>query len=442
LNHCLEASTIATRLYATTDAARYLGYARQSLDLVERPSARLRFVLLYRHAALVRTHSTREFRPLAEQLLRLAREQHGGVCMARAAWLIDQFPGFPRTPGAHEALLDSLAGLPDNEPSMRAALLARLSTCAPLAYRMADCTAQLERALALASRSPDLSDTMTAHFAELFLYGGPAHRARSNEALRRLQQLSSRDTSLFAMPLVLLDMHRALVALQEGDLATMTHALDRSEARSREFDIELLWHVERFRALARINVEGSHYAGAALLELHQRAEQLQPLGARELCAYDRSVVLADQLGFEGALAHDAGDPPNIWALKVRALAANGTHDEARSALASVSPDALRRLPCDREYLGTLGALARAALLLQEPDYTRVLYELLSPYPEHFAANLSFLCEGSVSQLLGLLARSLGDGKAARQHLRAAVTYSKRAGLGTCAAQAQLELAQC
>jgi hypothetical protein len=272
------------------------------------------------------------------------------------------------------------------------------------------------------------------------------HKPRAVEAARWLHEVSTKQGSIFAMPLVLLDIHRALTALQEGDLATLSRALERSEARCREFDIELLWHIERFRALMRINVGHGAEGRAALLALHQRAENAGPVGATVLCAYDQCVVLAasDRRGdsWQHALAQDADDPPNIWALKVRALATAGWHDEARSALAAVPAEALARLPCDREYLGTLGALARAALILQAPDYAHAVYAPLAPYPEYFAANLAFLCEGSVPQLLGMLARSRGDRATARQHLTSAIAASEQAGLSACASEARHEYSLC
>jgi len=81
------------------------------------------------------------------------------------------------------------------------------------------------------------------------------------------------------MPQVLLDIHRAIVAFQEGDLATMRRALERSEERCRELDLELRWHIERFRALARINAGQLAEGRAALLKLHHRALRIEPIGA-------------------------------------------------------------------------------------------------------------------------------------------------------------------
>jgi len=446
VDHCVAAADAAARVSAHSDAARYLKHARQALDLLDGGSPRLRFRLLWRQASYVRLYSAREFRPLAEQLLHLARELGTGAALAQAAMLLDSFPGFPQLPGARDALADALSSLPEDAHFMRSALQARLAISAPLAYDAAKSGEQLDQALELARRSPEAQERIVARFAELYLYGGPAHRPRAAAAMQDLQDVCTEDPSVFALPLVLLDVHRALIAAQDGDLATMARALDRGEARCRELDIELRWHVERLRALSRINAGHLAEGRAALRELHERAAGSAPVAGAELfCAYDRCVVLAAGKGrgesWERALAPDRDDPPNLWALKLRALAASGALDEARSALAAVPASALTSLPCDREYLGTLGALTRAALTLHAPDHARVLYELLLPYPGLFAVNLAFLCEGSVSQLLGLLARSLGEPAKARLHFEAAIAASEQAGFMPCAAEARLEHAR-
>jgi hypothetical protein len=58
-----------------------------------------------------------------------------------------------------------------------------------------------------------------------------------------------------------------------------------------------------------------------------------------------------------------------------------------------------RLPCDRDYLGTLADLGRAAIDLDEGDYLTAVKKLLAPYTEHFAIGVSFFCEGPVGGLL-------------------------------------------
>ncbi|HET8937420.1 MAG TPA: hypothetical protein VFN67_28450 [Polyangiales bacterium] len=138
------------------------------------------------------------------------------------------------------------------------------------------------------------------------------------------------------------------------------------------------------------------------------------------------------------LAPDAYDPPSVWALKLRALEADGALDEARSGLGLVPAERLRALPCDRDFLGSLGGLVRVALRLGARDYVEVLYELLSPYPEYFAVNMSGACEGSVSLLLGRMARFIGHTQLAAKHFDDAVLFSESAKMTRCAVEARAE----
>ena len=116
--------------------------------------------------------------------------------------------------------------------------------------------------------------------------------------------------------------------------------------------------------------------------------------------------------------------------------------EAARQLSEVKPAALAELPCDRDYLGTLGSLTRAALALDARDYLEALEPLLRPYAELIMTNIAFYCEGSGSQLLGLIAARSGRYNDARELLSQAVALSEQRGLGAIAAQARLELALC
>jgi hypothetical protein len=210
----------------------------------------------------------------------------------------------------------------------------------------------------------------------------------------------------------------------------------------------LIWQSERLRAVSAINL-GIGASGLPVLERLHREAQLRAISANvAFCAFDRSVIFTefgpaspidDRL--RRALAYDPIDPPSIWALKVRALATAKLSDEAWSALRAVNVAQLARLPCDRDYLGTLGHLARAALLLGALDYADAIYSLLSPYPEAFSGHVAFFCEGSVSQLLGMLAQAAGRHKQAVAHLDLGMRSNERAGLGLRSAESRLQLAQ-
>ncbi len=443
--YCSQAATAAGGVYAYADAMRYLRQAREALDLTENASPRLRINLMLRQALYARVCSSADFEPLTRDIIRLARERKAGVPLANAALMLDLHPGFPALAGSREALEDALALLPPEDDATRGAVLARLATTPPLAYDATGSAEQAAAALALGRKADSLLATYGALAAQLYLTGGPAHRAPREEA-REIERLCEQNSLTLTLPPILLGLHRAITSLQRGDVAASLSALEWSEARGRAVDSrELLWHVERFQALSRINVGASADGFAALKSTHRRAESDAILGTEVLCAYDRAVVLGDETNrsagaLRAVLARDPGDPPSIWSLKARALTAAGLHEDARAAIRCVAPHRLAFLPCDRDYLGTLGALARVALTLRDLDYADAIYPLLAPYPMHFAAHVGFFCEGSVSELLGRLARLLGRPNDAAHHLVAAVAASDRAGLAGCAAQARAAVA--
>lgn len=214
--------------------------------------------------------------------------------------------------------------------------------------------------------------------------------------------------------------------------------------RCRDLDSELLWEFERFSLLSQLQT-GALKDPRALHALHERALKQAVFGTELFRAFDMAVIFAQPLRdpqLAAALEPPDNDRPNLWSLKLRARAASGQRNEARAALEHVPAARLERLPCDRDYLGTLGALARGALDLNAPDYIEALYALLAPYPQqHFAVNTSFYCEGSVSELLGLLAAAKSLPERAREHLREAVGFSERAGLPGCARSAEAQLAR-
>jgi DNA-binding winged helix-turn-helix (wHTH) protein len=416
VRHSAEAAEAAARVYAYADTVRYLRHALQALDQLEHASPRMRLRLLLGKALAVRFYSSREFeRDLAEAIA-LARAQGVADQLARAALLLDLHPGFPPLPGARAALEDALRLLPAEERATRAAVLARLAMTAPDAYSAERSSALIDEALAQARESGVIRSLHTALGVKAHLTGGPAQRALSERTLREYEQLCQDHPRTLSVPPVLIDVQRSIVAFQDGDFAAMDAALARCEARCRKLSYtELLFHAERFRTLARIHLEGPAADNLdALQALHRRAEQHEILGAELLCAHDRCVVLGELAGLPVAiaavrdkLAFDAADAPNLWSLKLRALAAAGLHAEARAGLRAVPPEQLALLPCDRDYLGTLGQLVRVALAVDASEYLPALRPLLAPYPDRLAAGVSFVSQGSVRELLQAIDARVG-----------------------------------
>jgi len=443
---CTKAARDAARVLANQDAVRYLDHALQALDLQRlehRESPERRLTLLLWQALHARTYSPERFEHTIRDVIRIAREQRAGVQLAAAALMLDLHPGFPPLRGSRAALEDALQLLPADDGPTRAQLLARLATSAPLAYDAAASGQQLARAIELNQGQRTLLGDYTTRSARLYLHGGPADPVLREQALRELRELCATNPVL-SVPPVLLELQLAIGALQAGELSAMSAALDRGEALCHALDHrELLWHLQRLRALAQVDAGQLSAGHAALRALHAGSGQGQ-LGTALFRAHDFALILGEAPDAElrGALAPEPDDPPNVWSMKVRALAALGRRDDALRALHAVAPARLCALPCDRDYLGTLGALARAALALQAAAYFEPLYASLAPYPRCFAAHVAFVCEGSVAHLLGLLASALGRRALALEQLELGLAESERAGLLLCSLQARLDLARC
>ncbi|HTU57933.1 MAG TPA: AAA family ATPase [Polyangiales bacterium] len=447
VRHCIQAGQDASRVYAYADGARYFRQAREALDLVEHPSASLRVRLLLQQALLLRAHSALEFEPLIREVISAARSQGFGVQLAYAGLLLGPYRGFPAASGSRAVLEEARTLLPESDLGTRAAVEARLASIPPLAYNNDQARALLQRAREQADASELPLALYNVRMAELYLTHGPRDRAAAADAMREIERLCRTPGLSMTVQAVLLEAHRAVAALQDGELPSMYAALDRGLARSQQLDPDLHWLLLRMRALARIH-EGDTAGGTQQLMALVRPEHSNRAFASDLlCAADACLIsqTPDSLPREQLLtlmAADPDDPPNIWALKIRTLSAAGYTSEARRQLAEVPAMQLAALPCDRDYLGTLGALTRSALALDARDYLEALTPLLAPYADLFATNIAFYCEGAVSQLLGLIAARLGRHVEAQQLLTEAISASERHGLHACAAQARLELALC
>jgi eukaryotic-like serine/threonine-protein kinase len=403
VQHCREAAKQAAYVQSYSDAARYMGYAREALDLLEHPSPRLRVALLLHQATFLHTHSIPEAEPLIRTAIDIARTQRAGDALANAAILLDPFPGSPGSPDACKLLEEALQLLPENAHGPRARVLSRLATMPPLAYDAAKSSAVLAQAKSLARTSGEPLAIYLVRVAELYQRYEPVPPLELDRTLDEVERLS-RDAMAMANQPVLRESYRAIAALQANDLDAMNAAIARGEAHCRQWGTERGWFFERFAALSLVNA-GRRDEGAALLEpLHRRARDDSFYYIQMLCTYDECVVLERPASLpihalRALFALNPGDPPNVWAMKVRTLTAAGLHDEARALLGHVPGAELANLPHDHDYLGTLGALARASKRLRMPEYTDALQPLLAPYANLFAANTTFFSEGRISDIL-------------------------------------------
>jgi hypothetical protein len=444
---CGKAANRSAALFAYAESQRYLRRARQALDLMDQPSPRLQLTLLMRETLCARVAGDLGFEPLLRELIALARERRSAEHLIRAAHMLSLNSGFPAMPGAREVLHDTLEALQPHQVGVRASAYAKLAITAPIAYDAAQSRELLDQALKLAEESENPLALYSVHSALLHRWGGELDQSVSERALQTIERLNEQNPLVLTAPAVLLDLHRAIRALQFGDLAALSARLERCESWCRKLDAhELGWQVQRARTLQRYEMGDPTDVVSDLQALHERAARELVPGSILLAAYDHCLISPqvanlDRATLRTALSHDSGDAPNIWSMKVRALAHAGMRDEALSQLHTVSPDRLRDLPRDRDYLGTVGAIIQAVLELGAHEYFLPLYELTRVDSDRFAAHVSGLCEGSIAQLRGALALRLGHVSEARELFMRGARLSEVAGLARAAATSRALLAE-
>jgi hypothetical protein len=345
-----------------------------------------------------------------------------------------------------EAAADVLSA---DEIALRSIVLARMAWTPPSCASARKVAALLSEAEALALQSRDESALATLRDAQLFFLAGPTTVRRAElvaEAIDREQKVA-RGLG-FGTRFVATSTFRLVTSMQRGDEAGMQRAIEqRTATLAKTNNIELNWHEERLNIVLRMN--RGEFAGVAdeLEALRARAQRLRLQSWPVLWTRDYSELLywtgdvrqlATSLRPGIALAED--DMPTSIARKLRYMLDLGFMDEARRALHEHCPVAwLEDLPQDRDYLDVICHLAGVSAALGSREHCAVLYEQLRPYPELYAAGISFHCAGSVSHYLGALAHVLGLDNEAVKHFALAIEKNTQFGLRPRAVESQVAL---
>jgi hypothetical protein len=367
--------------------------------------------------------------------------------LVRAGVMFNLHPGFKQLSGAGNELTCALELLSSDDLPMRSVALAGIAMSSPTCFSAEATGRLLDEAVPMARTSGARASRYVALIAALQLRGGPEHTREAGAVLEELDLLAQQNPTRMPVLPVDLALYRSITALQRGDIEAAGRSVDSAAAHCRRLHhSELLWHAERMRVLLALQVGNPRPALSELERLQERAAQPGLFGLDMFCAFDKAVWLGE-LGARTplddaqrlALSYEACDPPSLWSLKIRALAAAGLSDEARTALRALAPREIATLSCDRDLIGTLGHLAHAAVIVGALDYAEAVAARLANHRDAFAAHISFMCEGSVPHVLGVVALARGDVERAISELEAGLALDERAGLAMCAGYARLEL---
>ncbi len=450
VRYARQASDEASAAIAYADAASLLRRALSALELAPQPQPRLRCELLLQLSINLRPFDVPGALSALEQGAATAREHRFGDVLTRVGAIMAPAPGVVTDRNAGQVLRDALRCLPASEIATRAIALAHQSWTGPYCFDREQSARPAGEALACAQAASEPGALANALWAQLYLGGGPQRPAAQTERLvSELQRVSAREPHHARVRTGYeLGMFQMIYATQRGDRAGFERALAALDATVQQFGFtELKWHHRRMQLAARMNRGELADAYPELQALHRDAERYGFFAHEMICGHDLLVWALDSVVIDpvpdAALIParpDPNDPPNVLALKLRTHLDLGQPEVARAILADFSARGIERLPCDRDYLGTLGHLAAAAAALGERPAAQALHDLLAPYAEYFATDVSLHCRGSIAHFLGVLARALGRLPEAVARFEHAVARNDAFGLRLRAADSRYELA--
>lgn len=441
MSYAARAGERALALYAYEEGARQFQLA---LDDNDEPDQQCELLLRLADAQ-VRAGDMAAGEQTCHRAAGLARDHDRPWQLAEAAVLLHDDP---LEFGAFEpelvGLLDeALTGLGEDEPALRAKVLARLAMalswapagdgveCRELERRCQDLS---DQAVALARDAGDDPAVLAyALGARNYVHAGPEHAYErlkvSDEMLRladscgssgdRVWELQARRWRVITFA--------ELSLFEEFDAEVEAYAKTADELRMPNY---LAW-VPLWRGLRAVMAGDLEAAGRLGAEARAAASDppapavLQGYGAAQwtLCREqgrlgDLEPILAD---FVERFPEQSG-----WrATLALTLTAAGRTEEAGRELVRLARDGFADVPRGCGWFLTMTRLAETCVLLNDADRAVVLYDLLLPYDHCCAVAFGVASTGPVALHLGRLAETLGRWPAARRHYEAAVEISRR-----------------
>jgi DNA-binding winged helix-turn-helix (wHTH) protein len=444
-----RAAMEAMQAAAFADAAALIRHALGALDLAAAPAHATRARLQYALGLCLRSFDAPASIEALRQAVRIARAHGLYDTLARCGLALVGAPGVVMLADGRSVLEDALAGLPAGEHALRALALCHLSWCAPLCFERERC----QTLVAEASRHAEQSDSEQARFialrARIHLQAGPCVPYQGTLDLIAQADVAARNVGPIAEGLWRMQRRTllAVLASQRGDRLALEQILTGLSDTDRAHFPELGWHCERMVVIDRLNRAELADMGARLTELRQRAERLQLFAHERVCAYDTMIWLSlthpDWARIRAAspvLAAVPEDPPSVLAIKLRSALCLGQLEGARAIVSDFAAHGFEKLPCDRDYLSVLGYVAQAVSVLGDATHAAGLLDLLEPFADRAATDMSMHTAGSVAHLLGLLCRLLGRRAEARTYFERAVGANEAFGLRVHALDSRTELA--
>lgn len=122
-------------------------------------------------------------------------------------------------------------------------------------------------------------------------------------------------------------------------------------------------------------------------------------------------------------------------------AETGRTSEARRALDALAEGEFAALPRTNEWLFSMSFLTDAAAVIDHIEHAPTMYDLLLPYASHTGATADYVCTGSMTRSLGILATAMSRWREAERHLEEALSINESMAARPWAARTRHDLAR-
>jgi DNA-binding SARP family transcriptional activator len=445
-----RAARQATGQMAYEEAARHYAVALTALDQTGANGARRCELLLACGDAQTKAGDVITARNTFREAADAARALGSSRLLALAALgygAAHQMAGGVVDEAVVRILEEALAAVGEEDPALRARLLARLAMELSFSEQRERRAELSGEAVDIARRVGDTSGLGMALVARHWSLWGPGNVQERLQAVNDLLGLaeSSGDERLA------LQGHRwrMIDLLELGDMDAVDIEIDaymKIAARRRRLSDDLYVHIYRaMRLLFSGDYDEADSEGNLAARVGERVQDTNTGNATLLQAlmYRRARGNLERL--EGPVRYYAerfGTIPGWRCVLAWLLAETGRAEEARELLDGFAADEFRGLPLDGIWLGAVAYLAETAAVLGDATHAAALHDLLEPYADrNVAIGWASTCAGSASRHLGLLADLLGNRDEAIRRLETALAMNERMRARPWAVHTQIELAR-
>ncbi len=446
----VRAAELAARQLAYDEAVFHYKQALEARRLLgSEPFGRLELLLALAEAQ-ARAGEVADARQTYQRTADLAREHGDFETLARAAlgldWDVVRRGAFGTDALRLALLREALAGLKEEETSLRVRLLAALDEALYFEDEPRTGPSPSREAVDMARRIADPDALAFALNRRHLVLRNPTGLDERLALSRELVHLAGRRRE----PDLVFDAYGSQIqdALERGDLELVDSALGTFERLANEYGIpKYLWYADLYRAMRELLAGRFAEAEPRIARAFSIGSRVQADLARLWHVAQMQALRLDQ-GRAEAFLPELREVAELYPVEAMRLnlalleALTGDEVAARRMLDRVGERGLSTLRRDMNWMLVATLLSQLCDVCRHREAAAILYDALRPFErQHVVIGTAIVYRGAVATELGRLAALLGRPDEAERHFETALLRERRMGARPFEAAAQLAWAR-